>query len=1059
MKYIRVLYAFMFVCTLPISLSAQRTISGTVTDENNLPLPSATVVIEGTTSGTSTDFDGNYQINVDTGQTLVFSFVGYTPQSIVVSTTSTIDVQLQPEAQLEEVIVTAQGILRQEKALGYAVTSIKSDQLEGKPETDFSKILTGKVTGVRVNHGGGFLGTESNIVIRSVNSLTGSNQPLYIIDGAPVSGSRVLDFDANNIANVSVFKGLSAATLYGEEGRNGVIIITTKTGDRRSSERNKKMEIEVSQTTTFLEIANLPEFQNTYGQGIFGGIDTTILSSFGARFDNQIVPHHLNLPEYMSSFPNFQGATDIYRAYPNNVADFFQTGVGTITSVNLSKNFDRQNAISFAYNKTNQVGYFDENTLEKDNFSFGSRLGLANNFSFSSSVIYNKTINKQPRQDLFNQFLWIPRNLNIFELPFENPSDGSSIYYRPGITNPRWFLKNSQELEDAERIFVRTGLDYDFSDHYRLSYMHSVDYTGELARDYQHKGGPSGDANLNEPGDVDEILGFMNQFNSRRRINTHRLSFHGNNLKLNEHLGLNIVAGFESRNTTGVNSGIRLTNQVTFGFADLDNFSSRRAAPTHDNFSERNVFGVYGQAEFDYKRLLYVTASARNDWASTHSPGIRSLFYPGISASLILTEVFPGLKGEKNNYLKFRGNYGTSARFAAPYLTTESLSSNSVAFINPFNGDVVSANSRSARFPNPDLKPEFLQEFELGLEGRLFGNFLDFNISAYTRLIRDQILSTQMPRSTGYNTRSVNVGRVDSDGIEAAVTLHLVRSDNPNGFSWSMTNNFTAYESTVVELPVEQLNLFGGRSFAIEGEPLGVFMGNYNVKDADGNLLIDPNTGLMIRSNNVGLDNIILGDPNEDFYFTNLNSFRYKGLTLNIQWEYTHGGDLMSDTAAHLLRRGVTRDTEDRERTFIIPGVLGNPDTGEPLLDANGDRIKNNIQVHAQDIFFPSGGTRENIIYDATIFRIRDISLSYTMPKKWLKETPFGSLVFTAQGNNLFYYTPNLPKYMNLDPEVLASGGNSGIGNDGGGNARSRGIDTRNVPSYKQYSFGLKLTF
>ena len=452
--------------------------------------------------------------------------------------------------------------------------------------------------------------------------------------------------------------------------------------------------------------------------------------------------------------------------------------------------------------------------------------------------------------------------------------------------------------------------------------------------------------------------------------------------------------------------------------------------------------------EFDYSNYLYLTLSARNDWGSTTSSNNRSVFYPSASVSFIPTNVWPALKGETNNYFKLRAGFGSSANFPSPYLINPTLNAQANAWINPFGGGIVSTNALSSFLPNPDLKPEIFREFEVGFEGRVLNNLVDFNISAYKRIARDQILSSGLPNSTGYSSTVINAGRIDTEGLEASITFNILKGED-DGFKWTMDNNFTAYETTVVDLPVDRVNIAAGINYAIEGQPYGVFRGTYATKDDQGNLLINPTTGKIIPSDDLGLEDEVIGDPNEDWRMTNINTFSYKNFTLGIQWEYIHGGDIYSFSASNLLRRGVTRDTEDREGSYIIPGVLADPNTGLPLKDANGNNIKNNIQIGANDLYFINlMDVAENIVYDASVLRLRDISFSYTMSEDMLKKTPFGSVVFSVSGNNLWYKAPNLPKYMNLDPEVLGTGAGNG-----------KGLDFQNDPSYKQYSLGVKVTF
>jgi TonB-linked SusC/RagA family outer membrane protein len=1007
------------------TFAQEKTITGTVSEESG-PLPGVSIVIKGTQTGTETDFDGNFSIQASVGDVLRFSFVGMQTKEVTVGASSTMNVVLDADNLLEEVVITAQGIRREKKALGYAVSTVKPDQIERKPETDVARILTGKVAGVEINAGGGFLGTATNVIIRSKNSISGDNQPLYIIDGAPISGGRSYDIDPNNISTLSVLKGLAASTLYGEDGRNGVILITTKTGAGGSVE--KKFEVTVSSTTSILEVANLPEYQNTYGQGSDNSINTTFFGNWGARFNNQVVPHHLSIAGLAASFPEFQGATDIYRAIPDNVNDFFQTGQGQVTSVLISKSFDENSGVSFSFGNTDNTGYIKENTLKRYNFAVGGRAQLSNRLKLNTSLTYNKTNTKRPTRNFFQLVTWIPRNLDIQNLPFQDPNNGSSVYYRTTITNPRWYQKNSRFEEDTDRVFIKANLDYQISDKFVASYIYSLDNYNELNSDWQNK-------------DVNQsALGFYNSFNRSERVTNHRMSFIGSDIKLSENITMNTVLGAEAKSEELRNIGLQSTDQVVFDFIKHSNF--RSAAPI-DFESKLNTVGIYGQFEFDYKNFLYLTLSGRNDWASTVRDENKSIFYPSVSLSFIPTSAFQGTSG---NYLKVRASYGTSANFPNAYLTNPTLDATANAFINPFTGSIISTNSLSAFLPNPDLKPELLKEFEFGLEGNLFKKFVTFDISVYRKIIEDQILTSSLAASTGSTFTVINAGRIDTDGLEVGLTFTPIRTDN---FKWEMNNQFTAYETTVIDLPVERVDISSGINFAIEGEPYGVFRGTFAAKDNDGNLLINPNNGKIIPSDDLGLEDEIIGDPNEDWRITNINSFTYKGLTLDVQWEYIHGGDVYSITASNLLRRGVTRDTEDREGSYIIPGVLADPNTGTPLLDGNGDQIQNNIQIAANDLYFINlMDVNENIVYDASVVRLRDISLSYSLPSKLLEKSPFGSVRFSLTGNNLWYYAPNLPEYMNLDPEVLSSG----VGN-------GKGLDFQNDPSYKQFSFGVKLTF
>jgi TonB-linked SusC/RagA family outer membrane protein len=1022
-----------------LTFAQEKTISGTVSDGSGLPLPGATVLVKGTTNGTSTDFDGNFSITARQGATLVFSFVGYTTKSVVIGGSNKINIELLEDAQaLEEVVITAQGIKREKKALGYAVTTLDAGVIESKPETDVAKLLTGKVAGVQVNTAGGFLGQAPSVIIRSKNSITGNNQPLYVVDGIPIAGDRSFDIDPNNIASTSVLKGLAASTLYGEDGRNGVILITTKTGS--PTLKDGKFEIQVINTSSLLKVANLPDFQNTYGQGSDNNPDTTFLGTWGARFNGQQVPHPLAIGEYAESFPQFQGKTVEYRAYPDNVSDFFNSNFGLNTSVLITKSTED---VSFSFNvsNTDQKGVIEGSDLKRLNLSFGGTAKLSNRFTLNAKADYSNTISNRPTINVFDILTYIPRNLDIQNLPFQDPNTGANVYYRDDFANPIWQLKNSGYADDSDRITASSNLIYAINDKFSLSYTFGLDKYNETNRDHQNKGG------------IIAPLGFLQYYVNTSKVTNHRFLFNFDDIKLNDNFSIQGQIGMETKNEFREINGVNASDQVVFGFVDLDNY--RTYTPQTDfttldgeviTSSEENRIGAFGGVDVAYKNFLYLNLQARNDWGSTVEKDNQSVFYPSASLSFLPTAAFDGF-GSNGDYLKLRGGYGSSASFPLAYLTRPELNANPNTWINPFDNSVIATNFVSSFLPNPNLKPEFLKEFEIGIEGKYFNNRLIFDISAYKKTTEDQILYSNLPNSTGYTQTAINAGDVITEGLEVGLILTPIVAGD---FSWVVNTNFTAYESTVENLPIDlvQIGTLGVNS-AINGEPFGVFRGTFAVKDDAGNLLINPTTGKIIFSDDVGLEDEIIGDPNEDFRVSTINTISYKNFSLSAQLEYIHGGDLYSVTAQNLLRRGVTRDTEDREGTFVLPGVYGDPATGLPILDGNGDPIPNNVQIGPNDVYFiNTQDVEENQVYDATTIRLRDVTLSYTLSKKTLEKTPFGSAIFTLTGNNLWFETPNMPKYLNLDPEVLATG-----------QGNSFGIDFQNAPSYKQYSLSIKLTF
>lgn len=1053
-----------------LTFAQQKTVSGTVSDENGLPLIGATVVIVGTSSGTTTDFDGNYKITASQGDVLNFSYVGYSDQSITVGASNTINTTLQLDNTLDEVVVTAQGIKREKKALGYAVTTLTSESVENKPEADIARVLSGKIAGVNVVGTGGIAGSGTNITIRGNISITGNNQPLFVVNGVPFNtntnaesnvttgngsvsaSSRFLDLDPNNIESMSVLKGLSATVLYGDAGRNGVILITTKSNS--TGLVDKGFEISVNQSVFFNEIANLPNYQNTYGQGGDNSANVGFVGNWGNRFsDNLTVRHHYNLPRFANSFPQFQGATVPYQAVKDNVKNFFRNGLGTSTSINASKGSENMSyAINFG--QTVEEGYVPKNKIKRINFGLGGNIKLSNKFRVSGSFNFSTSSFETPpvaanngtgNFSIFTRTLFIPRNVDLNGLPFQDPLTGASVYYRTDQENPLWLVNNSKESIDVNRFYNSISTTYDFSNSINLTYRVGIDTYTENQQFYVNKGGVSS---------LSAQQGFLKNSTGTNTIWDHSLILRIKDVKFSEKFNFNASLGFNTNSEIYKKFGVFNSGQVVFGYLDQNNFSSQSNTDplgSRLDFEQReNTLGAYSQLTLDYSNFLYLTLAGRNDWSSTLETANRSLFYPSASLAFVPTSSFPSLKSDFINFVKVRAGYGTSSGFPSPYNTRQTLAQNTSVF-TPASGTPLNTNSSSRFFANPDLKAELHKEFEIGLETRLWNNKIDLEISAYTRDSEDQILTKTLASSTGFGTTFINAGKIETQGLE--VNLGITPFKGKDGMQWNSNFIFSAYENEVKDLPDGDEIFIQGFSnlgnYAIEGQPLSVIRGNYAVRDTNGKLLINPSTGNIIESGTLGLDDKIIGDPNADWRLTNINTLSYKGISLSAQVEYVHGGDFSSNTIANLLRRGVTRDTEDREGTTVIPGILADPTTGIPLLDANGNQIANTIQQGANEVYFinyidPSGQQ----IYDASVLRLREVSLTYSLPKSIIDKTPFGSFSITFLANNIYYWAPNVPKYTNFDPEALSTG----VGN-------GAGLELGTAPTSKKYGFSIKATF
>jgi TonB-linked SusC/RagA family outer membrane protein len=1019
---------------LTVAVSAQeRTVSGKVTGaDDGLPLPQVTVLLKGTTTGVPTGADGTFRLSVPSaGGTLVFRFLGYITQEIEIGNQTIINVPMQPDVtSLEEVVVTAQGIGRSKKSLGYAIGQVDKELIESRPEADAARLLRGKVPGLQVITPGGFLGRQANIQIRGQSSVNGDNNALIVVDGVFYDFQRFQDLDPNNIADLTVLKGLAASALYGQEGRNGVLIVTTKT----SAAGNAKGEFSLTFNQQFVinEVSNLPEFQNTYGQGADNSANVTFVGNWGARFDSNIqVPGHYAtgaVPGYNVLFPDLQGNVP-YQAFPNNVTDFFGSNLGTNTSVNLNANLGKT-SIGFSTGFVDQTGYIEENTQRRFNLGTSINSELTSKLTLNTTFNYSENDNRRPTFNVFDRLVYLPRNLDIQGLPFENPLTGGSVFYRPDLENPLWQLQNTSFRDVRKGFLGKVNLTYDINDKISVGYRVGIDSYNTVGVDRTNKGGLS-----------NQGLGSMVSTNSQRLNFDHNVLFNANGISITPDLSLTANLGVRARSINSESFGLSSTGQVVFDFFRHGNFTTH--LPTFNSRRRTNNLSAYGNLEFEYKDYLFVTLSGANDWGSQVERENASLFYPSAAVSFIPTTLWDNMKSDFLNYLKVRGSYGTSAGFPGSFQTRAQLAANAQAFVT-LDGNNISTNAVSSFRPNPDLKPERLREFEFGIDARILDNKVGIDLSIYKRISEDQVLNRSLPASTGFNNTVINAGRIDTKGLEAAITVYPIRTKN---FTWTITNNFTAYETTVIDLPEEFINFANGLNYAIEGQPLGVFRLNYVVRDDQGNALINPDDGTVIGSGEAGLPDKVVGDPNPDFNYTMINGFSYKNFNLNVQIDYTHGGDIYSSTVSNTMRRGTTRDTEDREGTYIIPGFLANPTTGQLLLDDAGNKIPNRIQLGANDLYFlNTQDINDNLVFDGSVLRVREINLSYRLPSTLVEKSPFSDVSLSFNVQNLWFKAFNFPKYLNFDPEVSSN------------NSNGKGFDTQSDPTMRQYALAIRLT-
>jgi TonB-linked SusC/RagA family outer membrane protein len=1053
MRKALLLVVALFTMTLSYEVSAQqRVVTGKViSDEDGLGLPGATVLAKGTTVGTTTDLDGNYSINVPAGSNvLIFSFVGLKASEESIGNRTVINVTLSVDAsQLSEVVVTAIGIEREKKALGYGVTSVGSDQLENRPEQDVARVLQGKVPGVNITSTNGMSGSGTNMVIRGYSSATGSNQPLFVVDGVPfntstnntngfttggaTTSSRFLDIDPNNIESMSVLKGLSATVLYGDQGRNGVILITTKSG----ASKRKSAEVTINQSVFSNTAASLPTYGTTYGNG-FQQQPGFFFSNFGPRLDAGIQVNHpyatSSVASVREAFPQFWvdgivGGTPIkydYKAYEDPSTAFFQTGLVSNTSIQIAGGSDKTGySASFGY--TDDEGFTPGNNLKKYNFGLGINSAVTDKLSVNSSFTFAITDLQSPPVNasfgsgpsggipsVFAHVLYTPRSVDLKGLPFENPVDKSSVYYRGGndIVNPNWLVKNYVNTSDVQRFFNSTSLVYDVTDDFSVTYRIGLDTYTEQQELRYNKGGPSSS--------LATTSGYYRTINLKNTIWNQDLVLNWKT-EISDKIGMSFLLGGNSRYDYFEQVGVASQGQLAYGLFRHSNFTNSSSndaysGGTMNSTQEERRMGIYGNVTLDYSNFLYLNLSARNDWTSTVEPENRRILYPGASVSFIPSSAFNWNSSTVND-LKLRLAYGTSAGFPPPYRTRNILAQSARAF--DVGGQVTQTHAVANRLGNPNLRPELQQEIEFGMEGVMFNNKLRFDLSLYEKNTRDLITNSPIDPATGFTSTQINIGKLRTRGIEFQATVTPIST--ASGFRWESTINWSMYRSVVIELGggLEQVLVAGFTglgNFAIPGEPFNVIKGTGFARDEQSGLPIILSNGLQKPT----ADLVILGDPNPKWNGSWINTFSYKGFTLNAMLEYRHKGDVFSNTVTATLARGVTKDPViDRELTFIMPGV-------------KEDGTPNDIQITAANYFFSGyqGASDEPNIFDGSMIRLRELSLGYQLPSNLMAKTPFKRASVAVSGSNLWFKALNFPPNMNFDVDVLGTGVGNGLGFD-----------------------------
>jgi TonB-linked SusC/RagA family outer membrane protein len=1067
---------FCVVTMMAISVSwAQRTVTGTVTgEEDGTPVPGVNVIVKGTSGGTVTDIDGKYQIGVpEDGGILVFSFIGLATEEVDIGNQSVIDMVMTADIkQLEEIVVTALGQESNKASIGYSIQNVDNQELVEARETNIVNALNSKVAGVSVVSSAGTPGASSNIRIRGNVSISGSNSPLFVIDGVPIDNSqfggdvdgvnrsnRAIDLNPNDVASMTVLKGPAATVLYGIRAANGAIIVTTKKGSKG------KAKVTYSGTYRLDQVNKLPPLQNTYAQGravngelTWRGPDSGEGNSWGPKisdleFDGSDYP----FDENGRLVPRGTGNGRPARAY-DNLDNFYVDGITYDNNLSIAGGDGKINYYVSA-GHLHQTG-----VIPKADFSRTTILGKVDaelsdkwKVGISANYINSGGYRVQQGSNTSGISLTLFRNTPTFDVAkgYTNGRDAAndrSVYqfdngdqrsYRGGVYDSPFWVVNKAPFEDnVHRIIGNTSLQFKATENLSFSYKLGIDYYSEQ---------------INSAFDINSATlrdGQVNQVarNSRNLNSTFLVNY---NTTFGDNFGLTLTGGHEFFSVDIFTQQTLGTELNVPGFYHISNANTIQG---FQGITEKQVHGVLGTATLSWDETVFLNVSGRNDWSSILDPDNNSFFYPSASLGWVFTESL-GMSGSSTlSFGKLRASYGqvgNDGGLAFVYSTDNYYSGadwGGDGFISTdtqFPAFGVNAFDRNNLLGNSKLKAELTTTLEFGVDLQFFNGRLGLDLTYFDALTTDAIIAVDLPPSTGNNSFVQNAAEISNKGWEAVISATPIELNN--GFSWDMNFNFTAIENVVEKLApgVETISLEGfvsTTSRAVAGEPFGSIYGAKFLRNGDGKLVVDGNTGWPIQDPVEG----VIGDPNPDWLLGFRNTFSYKGLRLSALLDIRQGGDMWNGTYGVLKTFGMAEITgEQREiKGYVFDGVVN---TGT---DENPVYVENDIPV---DFYDPNtgvgqnkwnryafGGLPEENMQDASWVRLREVSLSYSMPSSVLRNVFLEDVTFSLMARNLALWT----EYNGIDPETNLTGATNGIG-----------LDYFNNPNTRSFNFTLNVTF
>lgn len=1055
------------------------TVRGIVTtEEDGEPVIGASVIVKGTSLGTVTDVNGRFELSgfPPSATRLLISYISLMAKEVAIA--PQVSVTLKSDTHLlDEVVVTALGISREKKALGYTAQEVKQNALVQGKDNNLLNSLSGKIAGVRITNTQGDVGS-SRIVIRGETSIAGENQPLFIVDGIPVDNSQlnarssgrdfknaIADLNPEDIKTLTVLKGPNAAALYGARAAHGAIVITTKGGDKRQ----KGIGITLHSSTQVSFVATLPEFQNLFGQGAGGrfsyvdgkgaGVNDGVDESWGPRLDIGLL-----IPQFDSPLDaDGNRVATPWVSHPNNVRDYFRMGISTNSGISVARGDDKYQ-FRVGYNYEKQVSIVPDAGTNKTNISLNTDYHLAKWIVVGATanyIVYTAPSlpgsatpsgsNVRSNSPML-QFLWFGRQVDTNSLKADYTRNWNSSYY----DNPFWSASYNTQSQERHRLIGDLHAEFRLTDGLNVRFRTSTDWYNDR-RKSKVKWGSAGAGS--------PYGSYAEDAYTVKENNTEVLATYIK--QLNKNWGIDALLGFNVRNKQYENN---YQAAPRLAVADLYTLTNLRDPLTSSNdFYRLRQYGLYGSIQLDYRRWAFLNITGRNDWSSTLPVDNNSYFYPSVTASVLLSEAF-GWRSKAVNYLKIRGGWSQVGADANPYQLATVFTSETA-----FNGNPLQSSSTIGM--NPNLKPEKTSSIEAGFEAAFWDNRLYLDFTYYKTDSRNQILKLATTAASGYTSQVRNAGHIRNRGYE--IQLGAVPIQTSKGFRWNLDLNYGANSSKVVKLDDEglitsyQLYSSGIQILASVSEAYGTLFGTSYVRDANGNVVVDAN-GLP----KISTTNKTLGKFTPDWTGGISNTFSYRSLSLSFLIDASVGGSIFSNTNKTGKYTGVLANTlsgRDAEHggLWYYTDAMGNnvrlPESPSYSVSSDGlyyaqvngqstrvyqDGImvegvtesgsKNEEVVSAEKYYHRIYSIAEANVYDASYVKLREVALSYRLPRLWTQKLHLQEASVTLTGRNLWTIYKSVP---NIDPESALTTGNA------------QGVEAYSLPTTRSFGVNLSVKF